>query len=397
MFRDRAILYLAIGQTLTWAGLFYVFPALLVRWETALGWSRTDLTAAITLAVFLSAVCSPLTGRLIDKGRGPLMMTACTALGGISLIGLALVTALWQFYLVWALLGMLMAGALYDPCFAMVTRARGAGARRGIILITLVAGFASTISFPAAHALSEAYGWRVAIGIFAFIVICVSAPLIWRGTHLLEPRSKADARPAEVSAPRHDFLKNPVFWLLALSLAFIGVVHSVTLQHLLPILHDRGISANMAVVAASFIGPMQVLGRIVFMASEKHVTNHGVALGCFIFMGASIALLIGVQSTPILLAGFVILFGSAYGTLSIIRPLVTRDVLGEENFGAKTGALAVPYLIGAASAPYLGSLIWNLGGYDLVLPGLIGVAALGLGLYQAAHRSLQKSASIERG
>ena len=68
MFRDRPVFLLAAGQTLVWAGLYYVFPALLVRWETALGWSRTDLTAAITLAILLSALSSPLAGRLIDAG-----------------------------------------------------------------------------------------------------------------------------------------------------------------------------------------------------------------------------------------------------------------------------------------------------------------------------------------
>ena len=56
MLKDRPIIFLAIGQTLVWAGLYYVFPALLVRWEESLGWSRADLTAAITLAIFVSAL-----------------------------------------------------------------------------------------------------------------------------------------------------------------------------------------------------------------------------------------------------------------------------------------------------------------------------------------------------
>src|SRR3546814_18551317 len=35
--RVSAIWELAIAQTIVWAGLFYSFPALILRWETAIG------------------------------------------------------------------------------------------------------------------------------------------------------------------------------------------------------------------------------------------------------------------------------------------------------------------------------------------------------------------------
>ncbi len=84
--KDRPILLLAVAQMLVWACIYYSFPALLLHWEQGLGWSRADLTAAITLAVFVSAFCSPLYGRLIDAGKGALMMTAATVLGGCCLL-----------------------------------------------------------------------------------------------------------------------------------------------------------------------------------------------------------------------------------------------------------------------------------------------------------------------
>jgi hypothetical protein len=68
--RASAVWQLAIAQTIVWAGLFYSFPALILRWETEFGWSKTELTGAVTLAIGLSAVFSPLAGRLIDRGLG---------------------------------------------------------------------------------------------------------------------------------------------------------------------------------------------------------------------------------------------------------------------------------------------------------------------------------------
>ncbi len=78
MFKDRSILLLAIGQTLIWAALYYVFPALLLRWEQELGWSKPDLTAAIALAVLISGIGAPFPGRVIDAGRAPMLLATCS-------------------------------------------------------------------------------------------------------------------------------------------------------------------------------------------------------------------------------------------------------------------------------------------------------------------------------
>jgi MFS family permease len=131
---------------------------------------------------------------------------------------------------------------------------------------------------------------------------------------------------------------------------------------------------------------MQVAGRLAMMAAERRVTTHEITIACFVVVGLSMLLLMSTVSTPELLVGFVILFGAGHGIVSIVRPLIARDILGENNFGAKFGALALFYLIGSASAPYLGSLVWGIGGYNLVLPVLIVLVMVGLSLYLIAHR-----------
>jgi len=384
---DRAIIFLAIGQTLVWAGLYYLFPALLIRWEQSFSWSKTDLTAAISIAIFLSAFAAPLAGRLIDAGKGSLMMAGSSLLGGVCLIWLSVVSHLIEFYLVWALIGVMMAGCLYEPCFTLITRARGANAKQAIILVTLVAGFASTVSFPSAHALSEAFGWNTAVQVFAVVLIFIATPLMWFGAHAVELDGKDRDMPhtGEV-VHRHAFLRRPSFWLLALGFGFLALVHGVTIHHLFPILADRGISDDTAIIAASFIGPMQVAGRLAMMAAERHVTMNGITISCFVLVGVAILLLFGSSATPTLLVGFIILFGAAHGVVSIVRPVVAREILGGKDFGAKFGAMALLYLVGLASAPYVGSLIWGVGGYDLVLPMMTILAMLGLGMYIAAHR-----------
>ena len=382
---------LAVAQMLIWACIYYSFPALLLHWEQSLGWSRADLTAAITLAVFVSAFCSPLYGRLIDAGKGALMMTVATLVGGCCMMLLTQVEYRWQFYLIWGVLGVCMSGSLYEPCFALITRARGEQARRSIIFVTLVAGFAGTVSFPVAHSLAGAFGWRSAVFFFGAIAILVVAPLMWLGASAVERAgAHRHIENPHLSLAERSFLQSPVFWCLALGFGLGAVMHGITLHHLLPILDERAIDPEVAVVAISFIGPMQVAGRLAMMAAERHVSNHGIAISCFVLMAGSILLLIGASATPVMLVGFVILFGGAYGMVSIIRPVIARELLGERQFGAKSGALALVYLAGSASAPFLGSLGWSWGGYALVLPSLMLLALTGLVLYLLAQRMVAK-------
>jgi hypothetical protein len=44
------------------------------------------------------------------------------------------------------------------------------------------------------------------------------------------------------------------------------------------------------------------------------------------------------------------------------------------------------YLAGSASAPFLGSLVWARGGYDLVLPVLVVIAVAALVMYLGCRR-----------
>ncbi len=385
MLKDRAIGLLAAGQTLIWAAMFYIFPASLLWWETDLGWSRGDLTFAITLAVFASGLAAPLAGRLIDTGRGPAMMGTGAALGGLCLIGLSQVTGLWQFYALWIVIGVLMSATLYEATFAMITRSRGAAAKQGIIWVTLIAGFAGSLSFPSVHVLAEALGWRDATALIGGFVTLAVAPMLWTGARLLGP-PKPRPSPGPASPSTHGYLRSPVFWLLGIGFAVSAIVHGATLHHLLPLLNERALSPGFAVMIAAMIGPMQVVGRLAMVATGDRLSHHGFALAAFGLMGLSILILALAGSQPALVVGFVLLFGGAYGTVSILRPVIARDLLGEDDFGAKSGGLAALYMIAAAASAWLGALIWGAGGYGLMLWVLIALAGVGAVLYLGAHR-----------
>ena len=375
----RIVWPLAIAETVVWAALFYSFPALLLAWERDLSWSKTELSGAFTLALATSALLAPVAGRMIDRGWAQYTFTGSTLLGALCLAALSQITLLWQFYLIWMFIGVAMAGALYEPCFAFLTRVMGARSKQAITLVTLIAGFAGTMAFPGTHALLAFTDWRGTVLVLSMATTLIALPLIWFGCRSAREQEQHHAHTLSHSTAETLQVTHQItFWLLAVSFAMIALGHGLVLTHLLPLLDEKGVSADTAVLAASMIGPMQVAGRLAMMAAERHVSMLTIAATCFVAMAMAAASLLGAGMVPMLLVTFVLLHGAGYGVTSIVRPVVTAELLGRRNFGLVAGLLAFPFLAASAASPTVAALVWEVGGYNLVIWVAIVGAALGL-------------------
>jgi len=374
----RIVWPLAAAQTLLWAGAFYLFPSLLGAWERDLGWSKTELTGAFTTALLLSAFIAPVVGREIDRGHSHALFPTATLLAAVLLGLLSTVTQLWQFYIVWAFLGVVMAGTLYEPCFAILTRYMGTRAQKAITLVTLLGGFAGTLAFPSAHALLDAIGWRGVVLVFAGLIAFVATPLNYYAVSQA-PTADPDPAPPEPAAPNTgkqlDTVFVPALWFLGIAFAMIAFDHAALLAHLLTLLAERGVHEDVAVLAAAMIGPMQVTGRLAMLSVEKALSPINVAMFSFGALFVAAVALFSTRGEPMLLVVFVLFQGAGYGVTTILRPVLIADLLGRRRFGVIAGFLAIPYIGAFAVAPSLASVTWSIGGYDWVI-AFAGAAAL---------------------
>ena len=381
------ILPLAVAETIIWACIFYAFPALLLEWENSTTWSKTGISGAFSAALLSSAVMAPVAGRMIDRGLAKVLFTGSTLAAGLLLLVLSQVQTLWQFYLVWVGIGVCMAGCLYEPCFAVLTRALGSSARRGITTLTLIAGFAGTVSFPLLNALAELGGWRLASGVAGALMLATAPWLVWRATTAAE--SGTELTRSVVGTPEsvpYRVFRNPVFWLLGLSFASIALTHGLLLTHILPLLDERGVHREAAILAASMIGPMQVAGRLAMASVERRVSTYAVAQASFVVMGIAGLCLLGLVLQPALLVLFVVLYGSAYGVTSITRPVVIGEFMGQRDYGVIAGFLATLYLLVVALSPTLASLLWSRFDYDAVIVLACLATLFGLICLRVANR-----------
>ena len=366
---------LAIAETIVWAAMYYGFPALLPAWERDLGWSKTELSFAFTVSLVVSASLVPVAGRLIDRGHAHAIFTGGAMFGAVLLALLCVVTEYWQFLCVWIGLGVAMSGTLYEACFAVLVRSTGDRARRAITIVSIVAGLAGTVAFPSAHLLTGALGWRGAVLVFAGAVGAVAVPLIWSACRRAETQAAMHApQPSASAAQAMAVAGRPVFWLLAAAVFLAALDHGMLISHVLPILDDRGIDAGLAVLAASCIGPMQVAGRLMLMATDRFASTVAASTGCFAMMAVAGVCLLNAGAAPAFLAGFVVLQGAGIGIASVMRPVVTAELLGRRNFGVVSGMIGLMHMGGYALGPSVSAMVWAWGGYDRVIVLAVGAA-----------------------
>ena len=389
-----AVAALSVSTTLFWACLYYAFAAFLPDWEKSEGWPKTGLTAAFAGAVLLSALAAPAVGRRIDRGEGPyvFVFAGLFGVGMLSLIPLA--PTFPVFAGLWLCLGLAMAGTLYEPCFALLTRALGSEARRAITLVTLVGGFAGTLAFPLIHGLTSLGGWRFAAWVLAAILLFGALPLHLYAARRLEAVARGrlafaqeSAIPIKEKTSGEAVRSKRAFWALSVAFALVGAGHGLIINHALPMLSDFGFSETEAIATVSAIGPMQVLARLLLLGTERRLPASSATLLSFIALTlAATSLVFSAGSLP-LLALFTALQGCGYGAISILRPVLLRETVGDAGFGAISGTMAAVYVSAVALAPFAGSLLWRLGGYELALGAVLAACLAAMICLKAATGS----------
>ena len=371
--QSLAVWLLALGQTLTYGGVYYVFPALLPDLQAATGWTVAELAFGPTLGFLVMAALTPFTGRLVDQGWGGEMLSYAPILASAGVAGLAFAPVPVVWWGLWAVIGVAQACCLYESCFSFLTRRLGGQARGAITKVTLVAGFAGTIVFPMGDYLGRHMGGQAALLAFAAMVLA-AVPVNAVAVRLLRRMERAGGVAVE-PAPEalQAALRRPAFWALALVFAMIYLNHGILLTYVLMLFEDRGAGAGMATLAAACIGPAQVLGRLVLLFQGARIGNRAATLWAFGGMVAACLALWLAGVAPVLVFGFAALQGAGAGLMSILRPLLIADILGRRGFGAISGAVAVAPILAAAAAPSVGAWMLSHGG-----PGLIYGSCLGL-------------------
>ena len=373
--RHRSVVVASLGttQTLAWASSYYLPAILGAPIAAALGMSPSVFFGIFSASLLLGAAVSPSVGQLIDDhgGRAVLTLSSAVVAAGLAILGIA--QGVWSVGLAWLVLGIGMALGLYDPAFAALTRLYGREARAPITGITLIAGFASTVGWPASAWFEHAFGWREACLIWAAVNLFVALPLNW---WLIPPapplpapaqirREAPDAPPSRAAMP-----------ILAFYFAATAFVTGAMAAHLPRFLEMSGASAAAAIAAGALVGPAQVAARLVEFGLLRAIHPVWSARAAAIAhpLGAAV---LGVLGAPGM-ALFAILHGAGNGMITIAKGTLPLAIFGPLGYGLRNGILSVPARVALAAAPFLfGVLLDRIGPAAILLSAGLSIAALG--------------------
>src|SRR5690242_19041964 len=164
---------------ITTAGFRATPGVLIVPLQDEFGWSRGTISIAISIGLLLFGLIAPFSAALMDRFgvRRVMLIALATIATGASLT--TVMTAAWQFCLLWGVVVGGATGAVGVPLAATVAN-RWFSTRRGLVTGILTASNASgqMVFLPALAWLATAYGWRWAAGSVAVIAMLVVFPVV---------------------------------------------------------------------------------------------------------------------------------------------------------------------------------------------------------------------------
>jgi MFS family permease len=371
---------MAVAQVISWGTLFYTFSLFVVPMQASLGWSRPLLNGALSLGLLSTGVVALPVGAWMDRYGGRGVMTLGSLAGGLLLLAWAYVETPWVFYVLWVLIGVSMAGVLYEPAFVVITAVFGPDARRGITALTLVAGFASTVFMPLTQWLIDAVGWRQTLLVLGGLNLVVCVPLhalFVPGAPTTPPAGTLKEVPPTAHAMRA-VLRGRVFMGLALWFTSYNAAQTAFIFQLVPLLTSWHVATPVILISVAIIGPMQVAGRVVLMLLSTRLETRDMGLAVTVLLPASVLVLLVLPHTLLWLGLGATLYGAGNGIMTIVRGLAVSDFLGRTHYGALNGALTVPTTVAKALAPVVAAALWSAGGDpSLMLWTILGTALLG--------------------
>jgi predicted MFS family arabinose efflux permease len=366
----RAVVVVALGiaQTLAAASSYYL-PAILAEpIAEGTGVSRSAVFGIFSGSLLLAAMLGPAVGRAIDRRGGRGLLTISNLVLSIGLVLLGEAHGIVLLSAAWLVLGIGTAMGRYEVAFATLTGLYGRAARGPITGLTLIAGFASTVSWPLSAFFEASYGWRNTCLIWAALQIVVGLPL----NRLLIP----PAPPPQRSKIEGEASPEPrwAMSILAFVFASTGFVSGAMAAHLPRLLEMAGASTTIAIATTALVGPAQVGARLIEFGALRMVHPLVSARLATILhpLGAGGLALFGPGAVII----FAVLHGAGNGLLSIARGTLPLAVFGPIGYGLRSGLLSAPARATQALGPYLfGLLLDHMGTGSITISTVLSLAA----------------------
>ena len=388
------------------------------------GWTRGELSFAITMTNFAVVLASPSLGFIIDRFGVRRVLILSLAMMSVVVASMALLSAnLWHFYALYFLIPLLGAGTL-PQSYSRVLIA-WFERRRGIALGISLSGFGvGAMLVPVvAQLMIDNFGWRMAYAGFGAAVLALALPMVVfvlrespaemglkpdggtvqsadngnappSGSTVLPdgqdgstslPGSPVppDSKDGNGSAPVvaglscSEAARTRSFWLVLVSFMLVGIGITSVIAHLVPMLTDRGVAPADAALYMSSLALGLIAGRLLAGFLMDYFFAPYVA-ACFLLglLAGIVILASGTAGVAVLVAA--VLVGMATGSeISEIAYICSR-YFGPRAFGLIYGLMFSAFQLGSmVGSPLMGLYHDHAGNYAGALWTVAALVAIG--------------------
>lgn len=259
VFASAAILVVAMGIMVNGISVF------IIPLQAEYGWPRASIALINVSGLIGLAIGGVVIGRVADTSDTRKICLFGSIILGLCMLAGSQATALWHLYIIFFVAGLLGAGALFAPLVANTGNwfKTGAGLAVGIVSAGQALGQGG-IPFGSSFLISS-FGWRgafVSLGSIALLSLIPLSLFIRKAPVSIV--STSGQNPGLVDQSPVPLPTNLVVAWLCVAVLFCCTCMSVPLMHLVPLIQDRGFSAEDASSVAFLMLVVAIAGRVSF-------------------------------------------------------------------------------------------------------------------------------------
>lgn len=349
------------------------------------GVSTSEFTLYFSILNAVMMVTLPIDGKIVSTVDARIVYSACVAIDGVTYCLMSQVTAVWQFYVAGAMLGVGTAPLIY---FCVPTLINAWFKKRAGFFIGLCMSFTGIggVIFNQVGSMligSAADGWRSGYLTFGIIMLAAALPFtvfVVRSRPsdlgLLPYGADADGEPAAASdevaqkkdAPQE---KTSVAIFAAVALfSFLITLNQTVYQFLSSYCSSLAeslpqLAAYTGAIASSCMAG-QAIGKVILGAINDRSVRGGMTFGIGSGIVGVLLMMLFPQVPALLMAG-AFLFGFVYACTTVQVPLLTRKAFPDGDYTTIYSRVSTVGALGSVIATMLWSFVIELpGGYVLM-------------------------------
>ena len=357
-------------------GSIFSLPVFLQLMSAATGWSRADISLAMTLNFIAMGTASFGWGMATDRFGPRAVLLSGSSLLGLGLVLASRVSSVKEFQWVFGALVGAGGGAIFAPLMATVTTWFDRHRSLAVSLVSAGMGVAPMTVAPVAAVLVSAYDWRFAqlsIGLAAWALLLPTAFLVRRAP--LESNNRRESRADEAQMTVRQALASPQFAILASTYFLCCATHSGPLFHTVSYAISCGLPVIVAVSIYSVEGLSGLAGRIAFgLLGDKFGAKRTFVSGLIVQAIAAGSYLFARQQSEFYAVA--VIFGFAYAGVMPLYAVLVRENFPLPIIGTIVGATSMASSPGMALGPLAGGVIFDT--YGTYGPLYVGTFLTGL-------------------